>query len=191
MKDIKAILSEHGEGLTDEAVKAITDAVNANYKTINDYQKKTDRIAQLETQNSDLTEQVGNLKGDSEEVEKLRSQVETFKQAEEDRKAKEDAQAKRDQFQKVFDAAVGERTFANDLVRESVFERAYKMCSEDTGKGANEALESLTKDMPGVWENPQNAPHKMPNAADISTVKTNGEDAAKREIAHFLFRKKE
>lgn len=187
MKDIKAILTEHGEGLTDDAVKAITDAVNANYKTINEYQKKTDRITQLEEQNSELTEQVGNLKGDSAEVEKLRSQVETYKQAEIDRKELEDAQAKRDQFQEVFNAAVGERTFANDLVRESVFERVYKTCSEDTGAGAKETLDKLTNDMPGVWENPQTVPHKMPNAAEMSTNTDDSAAAAKKSLLSQLF----
>ena len=187
MKDIKAILAEHGEGLTDDAVKAITDAVNANYKTINEYQKKTDRITQLETQNVELTEQVGNLKGDSEEVEKLRSQVESYKQADKDRKAQEEAQAKRDQFKQVFDAAVGDRTFANDLVKESVFERVYKTCSEDTGAGAKDTLEKLTNDMPGVWENPQTAPHKMPKAADISTNNNDSAAAAKKSLLSQLF----
>lgn len=188
MKDIKAILSEHGENLTSEQVEKITEAVNSNYKTINEYQKKTERISQLETKNEELTEQVGNLKGDSEEVEKLRSQVELYMQEEKDRKEKEEAQAKRDQFKQVFDSAVGERVFANDLVRESVFDRVYKKCSEDTGAGAKETLESLTKDMPGVWENPQHAVHMMPNAADISTITNDSAAAAKKSLLSQLFK---
>lgn len=188
MKDIKAILSEHGEGLTDEQAKAIADAVNANYKTINEYQKKTDRLTELEKQNATLTEQVGNLEGEGEELKKLRTQVEEFEEAEKQRKAEDEKAQKREAFKAVFDAAVGEREFANDILRESIFERVYNKCSEDTGAGAKETLDELTKDMPGVWENPQSAPHKMPNAADVTTSNDDSAAAAKRTLLSQLFK---
>lgn len=184
MKDIKAILSEHE--LDSSVSEAIIKAVNENYRTIDEMEKKAKRIDDLTAQNKALTEQVGELQGDGEEVEKLRKQVADFQEAEEQRKATEAENEKREAFRVTFDAAVGERKFANDLVRNSVFESVYSTCSEDAGAGAKDTLEALTKDMPGVWENPQNAPHNMPNAADLST-QSSGTDATKRSFARSLF----
>lgn len=186
MKDIKAILSKHGEGLTPEQVQSIIDAVNENYRTVEEVNKKTERIEELTNQNEALTTQVANLEGDGEELEKLRAQIETFNAAEEERKAKEAENEKREAFRATFDAAVGERKFANDLMRETIFEKVYATCAADTGAGAKDTIESLTKDMPGVWENPQQAPHTMPNAADITTS-SGTEEATKRSFAHSLF----
>lgn len=184
MKDIKAILSEHE--LDSSVSEAIIKAVNENYRTIDEVEKKSKRIEELTAQNEALTQQVGELEGDGEEIEKLRKQVEDFKEAEKQRKATEAENAKREAFRVMFDAAVGERKFANDLVKNSVFESVYKTCNEDAGAGAKDTLENLTKDMPGVWENPQNAPHKMPNAADLSNS-SSGTEAAKRGFARSLF----
>lgn len=186
MKDINKILAGYGEGLTDEQVTQIIEAVNANYKTINDYTKKTDRLAELEKQNEALTEQVGNLEGSGEEVERLRAQVEQFQTAETERKEKEAEAQKREAFRAVFDAAVGEREFANDLMRESIFERVYSSCQDNAGTGAKEKLEELTKDVSGVWKNPQQDINKMPDPADVSKKKPSSDDA-KKTFAEMLF----
>lgn len=182
MKDIRTILSENLE-LTEEQVKTIADLVNENYKTINEYNKKTERLAQLEEQNSTLTEQVGNLEGQGEEIEKLRSQVEEFKLAENEQKEKEAEALKRESFKVVFDAAVGNREFANDLIRDSIFNRVYETSDVSNAK---EKLEELTKDVNGVWKNPQQESNKMPDPGEMSTNKTQSVDAAKKEIANFL-----
>lgn len=191
MKDIKAILSEHGEALSDEARQAIISAVGENYRSVEEVAKKADRIKALEEQNESLTEQVGKLEGDGEELEALRKQVEDFKAAEKTRKDAEKEQAKRNDFRTVFDAAVGENEFANDLIRETVFEKVYAQCSAKTGADAKSILEDTVRDMDGVFKNPQQDPHKMPEPGDISTVKDTGEDAARKTIADFMFRKKE
>lgn len=184
MKDIKAILSEYefDEGVSEAIIKA----VNENYKTVEEMEKKNKRIEELTAQNQTLTEQVGNLEGNGEELEKLRNQVQEFNEAEEKRQAAEAESAKREAFRATFDAAVGERKFANDLMRNSVFESVYKTCNEDAGAGAKDALEALTKDMPGVWENPQTAPHNMPNGGDLSQMKKDSVDTARKTIKDFM-----
>lgn len=188
MKDIKAILNEHCEGLTEEQITAVTKDVIANYKTINEFNDKKERISQLEAQNKELSEQVGNLQGDSEEIVTLREQVKAFEDAENTRKEQEEADKKREAFRAVFNDAVGDREFANDLMRDVLFERVYDKCADDTGIGAKDALESLTKDMTGVWVNPQNAPHNMPNAANVSTNQNDDTAAAaKRSLLKELF----
>lgn len=189
MKDIKAILS--GFELSDEDREAIIKEVGENYRSIVEVTKKADRIKELEEQNNALTEQVGNLEGDGEEVEKLRQQVADFEAAEKERKAEAEETEKRNQFRTVFDAAIGDREFANDIIRDSIFNKAYATCSATTGLDAKHVIDEMTKDADGIWKNPQQEAHKMPDPAQISTKKATGEDAAKKQIADFLFRPKE
>lgn len=189
MKDIKAILSAFE--LSDDDREAIIKEVGENYRSIVEVGKKSDRIKELEEQNEALTEKVGNLEGDGKEVEELRKQVADFEAAEKQRKADKEEAAKRDQFRAVFDAAVGEKEFANDIIRDSIFDRAYAKCTETTGLDAKQVIEEMTKDADGIWKNPQQEAKKMPNPADVSNAKTTNEDAAKKDIAKFLFGGKE
>lgn len=184
MKDIKAILADFELG--DEAKESIIKAVNENYRTIEEMEKKANRIKELEEQNQALTEQVGNLEGDAEDIEKLREQVKTFEAAESKRKAEADEAAKREQFRAVFDAAVGDREFSNDIIRDSIFDKAYARCTETTGLDAKQVIDDMTKDAEGVWKNPQQDVRKMPNPSDISNKKPSTDDA-KKTFADMLF----
>lgn len=186
MKDIKAILNENAKDLTDEQVKAIADAVAENYRSIVEMEKKTSRISELEEQNKTLSEQVEGLKGDGEELELLRKTVEDYKAAEEDRKNKEEEQQKRDSFRVLFDKAVGENEFTNDLIRETIFEKAYNECKDNAAINASDALEKYTKDTDGIFKNPQHDPAKMPSLDDISKKKPS-EKEAKKSFADMLF----
>lgn len=177
MKDIKAILA--GFEIDEDIKDTITKEVGENYRSIVEMDKKSNRIKELEEQNEALTEKVGNLEGDGEEIEALREQVAKFEAAEEQRKADAEEAAKRDQFRAVFDAAVGEKEFANDIIRDSIFDRAYAKCTETTGLDAKQVIEDMTKDADGVWKNPQQETKKMPNPADITNEKSDIEIASK------------
>lgn len=183
VKDIRAILAEHE--LDEATAKAIEKAVGENYRTIAEVQQKADRIKELEKANGELADQVKALEGDGEQLQQLRDKVAEYEKAEADRKAKADEDAKRDNFRALFDAALDGREFANELMRETVFEKAYAEC-QNVGKGAAEAIEAVTKDVDGVWVNPQRDPKRMPSAGDISNKKPDGEDA-KRAFAAQLF----
>lgn len=187
VKDVKSIIAEHGEALSEEAREAIVADILANYRTIAETTKKAERIAQLEEQNAALAEQVSKVDGDSEELEKLRQQVEAYAKAEDDRKAKEAAQAQRDEFRAKFDGAVGAKEFANSIIADSVFDRVYQLCSDDASLGVEAAINSVTKDAYGVWKNPQHDPAKMPTG-QIITGKPS-EDEAKRSFLRELISK--
>lgn len=189
MKDIKVILEAFE--LDDDMRNSIIEEVNANYRTIEETEKRRKRIEELEEQNKTLSDQVGKLEGDGEELEKLRKQVQDFTDAEEQRKADEAESAKRASFRTVFDAAVGDKEFANDIVRDSIFDKVYAKCNEQVGIKAEDVIKELTENADGIWKNPQNDVNKMPTPEQISSKKNTGEDAAKREIANFLFPKKE
>lgn len=187
MKDIKAIIEEHASDLSEEAKAAILKDVRANYKTVAEYAKKVDRISELEEQAAEVSEKASRLEGDSRELEELRAQLKAREDAEAARKAEEAAAAKREQFKAAFDEALAGREFANPIVAETVFARAYDACSAEAGKSAGSAIDELVKDMDGVWVNPQRDPKMMPTLEQVSSAKASGEDNAKKTFASMLF----
>ena len=183
MKDIRAILAEHE--LDEATAKAIEKAVGENYRTIAEVQQKADRIKELEKANGELADQVKALEGDGEQLQQLRDKVAEYEKAEADRKAAQEEAERRESFRALFDAALGDLEFANDLMRDTVFEKAYQQC-QSVGTGAKDAIEAVTRDVDGVWRNPQQDPKRMPGANDVSTKKPDGE-VAKRAFAAQLF----
>ena len=187
MKDIKAIIEEHASELSDEAKAAILKDVRANYKTVAEYVKKTDRISELESQVQSIGEKAEKLEGDAKEIEELREQLAAAKKAEADRKAEAEREEKLSNFRKSFDDALNGREFANSIVAETVFQKAYEACNADAAKGADAAIAELTKDMEGVWVNPQRDPRMMPTFEQVSSAKASDVDTAKKSFASMLF----
>lgn len=188
MKNIEQILGEV-EGLTDEQKSEITKGVTENYRTVAEVKTKTDRITELEGEVSTYKESIEALEGDSKKLDELKAKVAEYEEAEEKRKAEAEEQAKATAFEKNFDEAIKNRSaeqgnsFANDMMRDSVLTKVSKMCAEDESKGIAEAIDAVTKDVSGVWKNPQQPVHKMPNNTGAA-----GEDSTedKRTMANFL-----
>lgn len=177
MKDIRAILNDYD--LTDETREAIAKEVRANYKTIADWQKKADRIAEMEEANAAFAQKVKALEADGEQAEALRKQVADYEAAEAARVAEaERAKAEAD-FRKSFEEAVGNRKFANDMIAEAVFRKAYDRCKAETGFDVGKALEEAVKDADGIWVNPQRDPSKMPTQSQVASTaqRTHAQDA--------------
>lgn len=191
MKDIKSILKEHVEGIDAEVVDKIAAEVIENYRTIDEVGKKTDRIASLEKELQERDEAIKNLDENAQELETLRDQVSKYEQAEADRIEAEQEAEKRSSFETVFNTALGERKFANSLIRETILNKAYAMCGENSAINASDAIEKLTKDEEGIWINPQTDPHSMPSDFDLGKAKDNDADTTKREFALRLFSRKE
>ncbi len=191
MKDIRTILNENAQDLTDEQVKTISDLVIENYRTIKDYNSKVERIKALENQTKDLTSQVESLDGNTEELEELRKTVEEYKASEERRKAEKEEQEKRESFMTVFEKALGDNEFANDLIRDTVFEKVYQKCSETTGTDAKSALKDITENMDGVFKNPQRDIRRMPTPEEIEISKNNSKKNDEKVMRDFLFGRRE
>ena len=187
MKDIKAILA--GITLTDEQREEIIREVGENYRSIVEVTKKAQRIEELEGQNKALTEQVNNLEGDGEELENLRKQIADFEAAEEKRKTDELNAAKRKDFEVLFNAALDGKEFANNIIRDTVFEKAFTKCNETVGYKPEDAIEELTKDTDGIWKNPQRDVNKMPGQGEISSNQDHEVKDAKQAIKDFMFGK--
>lgn len=184
MKDIKAILAGHE--IPEETAAAIAAEVKANYRTIAEWTKKVDRISELEAQNAELAEAASKVEGTTAEIGALQEQLEAMRKADEQRKAEEAEQTKRDEFRKAFDEALGEREFANAIIRDAVFETTYSSCSADAAVNAKDALEAAVKDVDNVWKNPQRDPHRMPTDEQMKTGRSSAEHQ-KKSFANALF----
>lgn len=187
MKDIKAIIEEHAADLGEEAKAAILKDVRANYKTVAEFEKKAERIRELEEQSQLISEKASKLEGESAELEALRAELRERDEKEAARKAEAEKTARLEAFRATFDEALAGRKFANGIVAETVFSRAYEACEATVGKNAADAIEELTRDMDGVWVNPQRDPKMMPTLGQVSAAKASGEDNAKKSLAAMLF----
>lgn len=187
MQDIKGILKENAPELPEEAAKAIIEAVGENYRTIKEAEQKAQRITALEAELAERDEAIKQMEGAGAEVEALRAKVTEFEAAEAKRTADEAEAQKRRAFEQSFDAALDGREFANGMLRETVLDRAYKLCADSEGLGVKDAIDSLTKDQSGVWVNPQADPKKMPGSSDMTNSHESNADQSKRAFAARLF----
>lgn len=184
MRNIEQILADFE--IDDEIKAKIAEGVNENYRTINEVQSKTERIEKLESQVAEYEERIKTLDSDSQENEELKAKVAEYEQAEAERKRQEEERESMEAFAKSFDDAVSKRKagneFSNQLIRESVLSRVHEMCSNNPAIGIEDAISTVTKDVDGVWANPQQKPHNMPSGTTGSDVETD-----KMAMARFLF----
>lgn len=177
MKNITEILREQGFEMDDDKARAVEKAVLESYRTteeLNGKAAKLDaanaRIAELEAQSSELTDRLKALDAEkganAEAVSALQAKVAEFEQAEADRKAKQEAAEREAKFREAFDAAVGDRRFANEFVRDSIFRKSIEAREADPVKGYGDIIADLTKDVGGVWENPQTDPKNLPRPGE-------------------------
>lgn len=183
MKDIKAILETYE--IDADLQKSIEKEVLENYRTIKELEKKENRINELTEQLDNLKTEIEATKENGAKIEELQGLIANYEKEEKARAEAEQEKAKRDSFREVFNAQLGERQFINDLMRDTVFEKAYSMCSENKGIGAGDAITAVTKDIEGVWVNPQHDVKKMPGT-DLRE-KTPSKDETKKNFAKTLF----
>lgn len=169
MQNVREILSAHIDGLDDAKAQQIEAAVLENYRTIGEVEAKGKavdklkaRVAELEQAIAERDETIQSMTGDGEELAKLKETVSEYQRAEKER-AEAQAKAEREaKFREAFDAAVGERKFANELVREALLHKSMEAREADPVKGYAEIIDELTKDMNGIWQNAQTDPNNLP-----------------------------
>lgn len=169
MKNVVEILTEQGIELDEAKAKAVDEAVRQNYKTIAEFDQKMakfaeaqNRIAELEGVIAERDEAIQNMSGTDEELEAYKQQVADYQKADAERKAKAEEDAKREAFRAMFDEALDGREFANSIMAEAIFDRAYNGVANADTAACKAYIESLTANLDGVWTNPQKDPKKMP-----------------------------
>lgn len=168
LADVKAvakIVQEMELPLTDEQVKTLDEKVRENYVTRSEHEEKLARIQTLTEQVEHLNESLESTEGAEAKIKALEEQVKAFEDAEAERKSQEEEQAAIKVFVDEFDAAVGEKQFANAVTRQHILTEAFNVRKDNPSMKAEDILDQVVGDQNGIWANPQAEPAKQPVAS--------------------------
>lgn len=178
MTDILGILKALGIEVPEDKAEELASQVVENYRTINDYNrlraKVNDLTASLNESNAALDE-AKRVSADPDEVAKLKATIAEYQTKDEQRKKAEADSKAREQFETEFDAAVGDKQFANDIVRNAIADRAFEMKRKNPDMQTAGILAAIVGNSDGVWKNPQQDPKKMPATSDAQGTSGVGE----------------
>lgn len=150
--------------ITDEALKAILDIHTTD---IGNIKKEIETLkaekTQLESQIAEKDTTISNLEKANGDVEKIQKELESYKLADEERKKTEQDAL---ETKAVLDAITGhlkDKQFVNDITRDSYVSKVREALTnpENKGKSAGDILDAMTKDVDGVFKNP-NSGVKIP-----------------------------
>lgn len=170
MESIIEILKKAGVSVPQNAESEIVKAVNENYKTIAEFDRRKNqdqqRIKTLEDNVNTLSDKITSLSVDGKEVEDLRQKVADFEAAEAARKSKEEAEMQLTAMKKRFDPLSGERKFLNEGTENWIFEKFQAAVTEknNAGRSDSDIFEEIVKDQ-NVFANPQQRNIVLPPAS--------------------------
>lgn len=153
--------------ITDEVLSKLLDMNSRDIgKAKGDADKYKDENASLKQQIADKDTAIAEMEKARDDVEKIQAELEKYKKAEQDRKAKEKAAEEDKILTDAVLSAIGNKEFVNDMTRNGYIAEVKKALADpaNKGKGATELFESLTKDVEGIFKNPQQTPVIVPPA---------------------------
>lgn len=156
-----------GESLTLEQFTERTKEMKLADLTSGEYVAKGKYDSDLKKARDDLKtakETIATLEANKGDTEALQAELDKYKQADEARQKAEQEAAAHKAMEDRFNAVLGDKQFANDLVRNGTMDAFSRALNDpaNTGKGDKELFEALTKDAAGIWKNPQREPVKVP-----------------------------
>lgn len=152
MKNIFEILSSEGINIPEDKQEAIKKTVAENYKTVNEFNSKTEKtateISEYKKQIETLTSDIQKLQGNSEELEALKKTVADYKTADENRKKAEEAERANTALLNRYALLKGEKKYKNTFTENGLFEEFKTALSktENAGKSDTEIYTALIKD---------------------------------------------
>lgn len=122
----------------------------AKGKYDSDIKKERDKAKEAADTIKQLQDSMGDVDG-------MKAKLEEYQKADEERQKAEQEAAAHKAMEDRFNAVLGDKEFANDLVRNGTMEAFSRALNDpaNTGKGDKELFDALTKDAAGVWKNPQ------------------------------------
>lgn len=156
-----------GESLTLEqftertASMKLADLTSGEYvakgKYDSDIKKERDKAKEAAETIKQLQDSMGDVDG-------MKAKLEEYQKADEARQKAEQEAAAHKAMEDRFNAVLGDKQFANDLVRNGTLDAFSRALNDpaNTGKGDKELFDDLTKDAAGIWKNPQQEPVKVP-----------------------------
>lgn len=175
MKNLKTILAEHNIEAND--YEAVEKDVLANYVTRAEFDQKTAKAKDADALTAKITDleadkvslqKVIDAYGESkpEDVAQIKTDYEALKKQMADKDAA-DEKAKADQsFAEAMTEAVGDKKFANDLVKTATFAKVQDLHEANPAKGLADLLTEVTKDVDGIWVNPQQEVKPVPKPGE-------------------------
>lgn len=175
MKNLKTILAEHNIEAND--YEAVEKDVLANYVTRAEFEQKTAKAKDADTLQAKITDleadkdslqKVIDAYGDAkpEDVAKIKTDYETLKKQMEDKAAAEEKAKANQSFADAMGEAVGDKKFANDLVKTATFAKVQELHEANPAKGLADLLAEVTKDVDGIWVNPQQEVKPVPKPGE-------------------------
>lgn len=205
--DFKSIFG--GETLTleqfNEKTKGmkLADLSGGGYVDKGKFEEQRAELDRLKAQVSEQASTIGNLEAASGDAEATRKELERYKQEEADRK-KAEKEAETDRIlTEAAEQALDGKEFVNDFTRNHFVAELKKAIADPANKGkrAVRLFEEMTKDLDGIFKNPQQEKLKIPGVdkhsgppmtkEDIFKIKDAGERQAAIAANIGLFRKDE
>lgn len=201
--DFKSIFN--GEALTLEQFNEKTKGMKLADLSGGDYVAKgkakdlADEVERMKTALSDRDNTIKKLEEASGDAEATRKELERYKQEEADRK-KAEKEAETDRIlTEAAEQALDGKEFVNDFTRNHFVAELKKAIADPANKGkrAVKLFEEMTKDLDGIFKNPQQEPLKIPGVdrhegpsmtkEEILKIKDDGERQRKIAENHELF----
>ena len=165
-----------GESLTLEQFTERTANMKLADLSTGEYVAKGKYEADVKKARDDLKtakETISTLEANKGDTDALQAELDKYKQADEARQKAEQEAAAHKAMEDRFNAVLGDKQFANDLVRNGTMDAFSRALNDpaNTGKGDKELFDALTKDVAGIWKNPQQEPVRVPGVTVNPGVK--------------------
>ena len=128
----------------------------AKGKYDSDIKKERDKAKEAAETIKQLQESMGDVDG-------MKAKLEEYQQADEARQKAEQEAAAHAALVERFGKVKGDREFSSEFAESGLLDALNKAISDpaNTGKGDKELFDALTKDVAGIWKNPQQEPVKI------------------------------
>lgn len=188
-EEVRELLPE----ISDETLGKLLDINSRDIgKTKGDADKYKAELESLKQQITEKDEAISKLEAASGDAEKVREELERYKKADADRIAKEKADEEDRILTEAVTTAIGDKEFVNEMTKNGYIAEVKKALADpaNKGKGAAELFEAMTKDVEGIFKNPQQTPVTVP-PANGGNLFSNDDEAMMRRVMGLPPNKKE
>lgn len=176
-EEVKKII----EGITDEQLKAILDINSADIgKAKKDYDTIKSENDTLKSDKKTLEDKITELSEKSDTADDYKKQLDDLKADIKKKEDEEKAKAEDNALTEAITSVFSDKKFTSDYVKNGIIaDMKLEIAKpENKGKGYAEVFESLTKDKPGIFENP----NQPANMTGMGTVENNISEDAMRAV---------
>lgn len=160
MQNIEDILKS--AGIEGEQAEGIAKAVKENYKTVAEVEQKTKKLTDMQTALDSANKALEEVKANAEDSEALKAKLAEYEQAAKKREEEDAAAKSKAAFDTEFTEGLSGKKFANSVVADAIKAKAYQLRQANADMPIADIIKLAAPDESGIWENPQQTPHKMP-----------------------------